>query len=279
MKQFNCCLLALLAAVVLLTSVNQVLATQDRQGLTPLQLEIEKQRQRLSSAEVEDRRDALMRLRSMQHPQASRAALSALNDPAPIVRATAAAATRWMPAEESVPALVPLLADKEEFVRQQVAYALGHTRSRLAVNALIERLADKKDAVRAAATVALGEIADAGAVTSLAALLDPQTGSVQSKKSKKSSREKNLFVLRAAAHSLGQIGNRAAVPALLAVLQDEKAEGDVRREAAVALGMIGDVTAIAGLRAAAESAHDPYLAEAAHQAIKRISRSQNAGGN
>jgi HEAT repeat protein len=279
MKQFNRCSLALLAAVLLLINVAQVSAAQSREGLPPLQMEIERQRLRLSSAEVEERREALMRLRSLQHPQASRAALSALSDPEPIVRATAAAATLWLPAEESVAALVPLLADKEEFVRQQAAYVLGHTRSRLAVAALVERLADKKDAVRAAATVALGEIADAGAVTSLAALLDPQTGSAQPKKSKKSGGEKNVFVLRAAARSLGQIGNRAGVPALLAVLQDEKAEDDVRREAAIALGMIGDTSAVSALRAAAESAHDPYLAAAAHEAIKRISKSQNAGGN
>ena len=54
---------------------------QDRQDLPPLRIEIERQRQRLGSAEVEERRDALMRLRALQHPEASRAALSALNDP------------------------------------------------------------------------------------------------------------------------------------------------------------------------------------------------------
>ena len=280
--------LAILVAFVVIGNVTSVLAgkrlpdfsvAQDRKSLTPLQMEIEKQQQRLSSAEVEERRDALLRLRSLQHPQASRVALSSLNDPVPMVRATAAASVLWLPAEESVAGLVPLLSDKEEFVRQQAAYALGQTRSRLAVAALVERLSDKKDSVRGAAAVALGEIADAAAVTPLAAVLDPQTGLTQSKKSKKSKQEKNLLVLRAAARSLGQTGNRAAVPALLTVLQDEKAEGDVRREAAVALGLIGDASAVPALRAAAETAPDPYLAAAAHEAIKKISKSQAAGGN
>jgi HEAT repeat protein len=275
-----------LFVVFVVVGVPQVLAgvrlldvslAQDRQDLPPLQVEIERQRQRLSSAEVEERRDALMRLRSLQHPQASRAALSALNDPLPIIRATAAVSVLWLPPSESVAALVPLLSDKEEFVRQQAAYALGETHSRLAVAALVERLADKKDSVRAAGTVALGQIGDATAVTSLAAILDPQVGFPQSKKSQKSKREKNVFVLRAAVRSLGQIGNRAGVPALLAVLQDEKAEDDVRREVAVSLGLIGDASAVPALRAAAESAHDPYLAEAAQEAIKRISRSQSLG--
>src|SRR5258705_12688214 len=94
---------ALLAAIVvtailpLITGGGRVISArtaqdQTKQALTPLQLAIEKQRERLSSAEIEDRRDALVQLRAMQHPDASRVAISALNDPAPMVRATAAAA-------------------------------------------------------------------------------------------------------------------------------------------------------------------------------------------
>ncbi|MEP6819089.1 MAG: HEAT repeat domain-containing protein [bacterium] len=249
---------------------------QTKQALPPLQHAIEKQRQRLNSAEIEDRRDALMQLRAMQHPEASRVALSALNDPAPMVRATAAAAVLWLPADESAASLIPLLSDKEEFVRQQTAYALGQTRSHSAVNALIERLADKKDSVRGAAAVALGQIADATAVTSLASVLNPQAGLTPAKKGKRSKREQNAFVLRSAARSLGQIGSRAGLPALISVLQDEKAADDVRREAAVALGAIGDVSAMPALRDA-ETAHDPYLAGATHEAIRKISRSQRTG--
>ena len=278
---------ALLAAIVvtailpLITGGGRVISArtaqdQTKQALTPLQLAIEKQRQRLSSAEIEDRRDALVQLRAMQHPDASRAAISALNDPAPMVRATAAAAVLWLPADESAASLIPLLSDKEEFVRQQTAYALGQTRSYSAVSALIERLTDKKDSVRGAAAVALGQIADATAVTSLAALLNPQAGLTPAKKGKKSKREQNVFVLRSAARSLGQIGSRAGLPALIIILQDEKAVDDVRREAAVALGAIGDAAAMPALRDA-ETARDPYLAEAAHDAIRKISRSHHTG--
>lgn len=254
-------------------------ATQDqtaKQSLTPLQLEIEQQRLRLNSAEIEDRRDALMRLRSLHRASASRVAASALNDPAPIVRATAAAAVLALPPEESVRGLIPLLSDKEEFVRQQVAYALGQTRSNAAVAALIERLTDKQGSVRGAAAVALGQIADATAVTSLATVLNPQSGLTLSKKNK-SKPERNAFVLRAAARSLGQIGNRAGLPALILVLQDEKAEDDLRREAAVALGAIGDASAIPALRTVL-TARDPYLSQSAHEAIRKISRSQEIPG-
>ena len=271
----------ILMAVVLLIGPGEHLvsvhAAQDVTKLTPIQLAIEKQRQRLSSAEIEDRRDALMKLRALQRPEASRVALSALNDPAPIVRATATAAVLWLPAAESVVALLPLLSDKEEFVRQHAAYALGLTHSRSAVAGLIELLTDKKDSVRGAAAVALGQIGDASAVTALAAVLNPQAGLAPSKKGQKSKREQNPFVLRSAARSLGQIRNRAGVPALIGVLLDDKAEADLRREAASALGEIGDASAIPALRDVT-TAGDPYLAEAAHQALRRISRSRTAGG-
>jgi HEAT repeat protein len=247
------------------------------QHLTPLQREIEKQRLRLSSAETEDRREAVTRLGLMHHPAASRVALSALSDPSPIVRATAATSVLSLPAEESAASLLPLLADKDEFVRQQVAYALGQTRSRAAVAPLIERLSDKKESVRGAAAVALGQIGDATAVASLAAILNPQAGLTPAKKKQKSKGERNPFVLRAAAHSLGQIGSRDGLPALIVVLQDEKAGDDLRREAAFALGAIGDSSAIPALRGAL-TARDPYLSQAAQEAIRKISRLQNSGG-
>lgn len=271
----------ILAAIMQTTAASVFAAPHTKQTpqqqLTPLQLEIEKQLLRLRSAETEDRREAVTRLGSMHHPAASRAALAALTDPSPIVRATAAVAVLSLPPEESAASLIPLLADKEEFVRQQVAYALGRTHSRAAVPALIELLADKKDSVRGSAAVALGQIADAAAVPYLAALLNPQSGLMPGKKSKKIKREQNPFVLRAAAKSLGQIGDRAGLPALIVLLQDEKAEDDVRREAAIALGVIGDSSAIPVLRGVL-TARDPYLSQAAHEAILKISRLQNSRG-
>jgi HEAT repeat protein len=271
-----------MAIVLLVTSGARVIGAhppQDQSGrtLTPIQRVIEEQRQRLNSAEIEDRREALMRLRALQRPEASRVALSALSDSVPIVRATAAMAVLWLPATESVGSLIPLLSDKEEFVRQQAAYALGQTRSKSAVPSLIERLIDKKDSVRGAAAVALGQIGDATAVTSLAALLNPQAGLASTKKGQKGKREQNLFVLRSAARALGQIGDRAGLPALIMVLQDETVTDDIRREAASALGAIGDASAIPALREA-ETAGDPYLAEAARQALRKISRSEAAPG-
>jgi HEAT repeat protein len=88
---------------------------------------------------------------------------------------------------------------------------------------------------------------------------------------KRSKKKENLLVLRAAAHSLGQVGSRAGVPALLAALQDQEAESDVRREAATALGLIGDKSALPALNSLL-SADDPYLSRAALEASRQISR-------
>lgn len=243
--------------------------------LTPLQLEIEKQQRRLNSPEIEERRDAVVRLGVLHHPEASRAALVALKDGSAIVRAMAVVAVLSLPREESAASLIPLLGDKDEFVRQEAAYALGKTRSRTAVTPLSERLiSDKKDGVRGAAAVALGDIGDETAVVTLAQVLRPELAMASTGK-RNSKKKENALVLRAAAHSLGQIGSRAGVPALLAALQDEKIDDDIRREAARALGMIGDPAALPALNSLV-IAGDPYLSLTAYEASRRISHRQMA---
>jgi HEAT repeat protein len=259
--------------VVLFLPTSGASQTNSARSLTPLQIEIEKQQNRLSSAEIEDRRDALTRLRALHHPEASRAAVAGLRDASAIVRVTAAAAVLSLPPDEGAAALLPLLNDKNEFVRQETAYALGKTRSRLATAPLIELFGrEKKHSARGAIVVALGEVGDEAAVVTLAQVLRPELSALSSKK--RSKKKENLLVLRAAAHSLGQIGNRAAVPALVATLQDEQAESDVRRESAIALGLIGDTTALPALNVVT-NAEDPYLARAAFDASRRIAH-QNA---
>src|SRR5436190_6078079 len=65
-----------------------VVLAQNTRNLTPLEIEIAKQQQRLSSGSDEERRDAVMRLGGMRVPAASRAALPGLKDPSPTVRAS-----------------------------------------------------------------------------------------------------------------------------------------------------------------------------------------------
>ena len=243
-------------------------------SLPPRQMEIEKQRKRLSSGDVEERRDALTRLGSMHHKDASLVALPGLADADAMVKVTAAQAILALPAEEAARSLMPLVNDPDDFVRREVAYALGKTRSRLAVAPLTERLlTDKVDEVRGAAAVALGEIGDETAVSPLASILNPQLGIVPTKGKKKKKQAENPFVLRAAARSLGLIGSRGGLSSLIYALQDVQGESDVRRESAIALGAVGDSSALPSLREAL-TASDPYLSQAAQAAINKIVNSK-----
>jgi len=220
---------------------------------------IQQQQQRLNSSDIEERRDAVMRLGAMRREAASRAVLPALQDAAPIVRATAAKAILSLGSDASAGYLLPLLNDKDEFVRRETAYALGHTKSRTATAALSERLLiDKEAGVRAAAAVALGEIADEAAVVPLVQTLS-------------STKKANPFVLRAAAVALGKIKSRAGTAALIATLSNETLPSDVRREAARSLGLIGDPSAAPALKAASIS-EDPFLADIAFEALKKLNR-------
>src|SRR5688572_26288793 len=100
-----------------------VVSAQSSRSQTPLQIAIENQRERLASSDVEERRDALMRLGNLHNAEASRAAVPALSDPSPIIRVTATKAVLSLDPNESASLLLPLLKDKDEFVRREAAYS------------------------------------------------------------------------------------------------------------------------------------------------------------
>ena len=243
---------------------------QSNEQLTPIQRELERQRQRLKSDAIEERRDALMRLGNLKRPDASRIAAAGLIDAAPIVRVAAMHAILSLPQAEAATLLIPLLQDKLEFVRRETAYTLGETRSRSAAAPLESvLLKDKETSVRGAAAVALGEIGDESSVPSLSQILAGQT-----EKKKKAKAGSNDFMMRAAARSLGQIKSRSGVAVLIATLTNDANGNDVRREAATALGLIGDPSAAPALQAAFTS-DDPYLSEAARAALRRLRAAKN----
>jgi len=214
-----------------------------------------------------------MHLGNLKRPDASRAAAVALNDENPAVRVAAAHAIVSLPGAEGANLLSPLLKDKKEFVRREAAFALGESRSRTATTILVDLiLHDKKASVRGAAAVALGQIGDEGA---LSALTQVVTGQGSKKKKTKSFEEE--FVVRSAVRSLGQIGSRSSVSTLISALQDEANSIETRREAATALGLIGDPTALAALQAAVAANNDPYLSEAARGAIRQINHAKTKG--
>lgn len=252
----------------------------------------------IRSGTSEQKRDALFQIRNLRSAIASRSAVPALTDPDPIVRATAASSVTFLPKTEATATLTPNLNDKDAFVRKETAYALGNIENPDTAPALVELLRREKDLeVKAAVTVALGQTGNRLAVEPLIALF------------KRSPKEDEEFLRRAAARSIGQIAQinktgkervvtpqsflpekfkdltgddlttqfpvfSAAVVSLSAVLQNQKESDDTRREAAFALGAIGSRSSQLILQTASNSP-DPYLAEIAREAIAKIAKANS----
>jgi HEAT repeat protein len=174
----------------------------------------------INNGTIEEKRDALYRIRNLNTADASRLAVPALYDSAEIVRATATHSILAIPSEEAARILLPLLKDKSAYVREETAYALGKTRSKLVTDDLILLLQkDKSDEVRGACAVASGLIADVKAFDALVKALS----------------RKNDFIQRSAARSLGQIGDKRAIPYLERIVNEVKRHDDVKREATESL--------------------------------------------
>src|SRR5215213_1149711 len=132
------------------------------------QSSVESLRSTITSGNVEQKREALLRLRNLHTEEASRTAVPALQDSNDMVRATAAGTVVFLPKQEAISVLLPLLKDKSPFVRKEAAYAVGEVgdpKSLLgeeqddviatALRLLLEK--DKDPEVRGAAAVAMGK--------------------------------------------------------------------------------------------------------------------------
>jgi HEAT repeat protein len=245
---------------------------------------------------AEEKREALYQIRNLQTAEASRIAIPALQDANEIIRATATHSVIFLPSDEAAQILLPLLSDKSFLVRKEAAYALGKTRKVNAVQLLLDLLQrDKILEVKTASVVALGEIGEVSAVEVLLGIL------------RKKPKDEEEFLRRAAARSIGQIAQfqqvkeiymttpesplpekydvlvnrkysnlaenfpsfRQAVGILLTVLQNPKEADDVKREAAFALGAIGDAGAVEKLGENL-NAKDYYLAEICRESLFKL---------
>jgi len=251
-------------------------------------------RNKITSGSVEDKRNALLAIRSLKTEDASRIAIPALSDRNELVRATALSAIAFLPKSEATRRLLPLLNDNAEFVRSEAAFALGDVGDISVVQPLIQKMQKDNSSVRSAAAAALGKIGDASAIDALNAIL----------KRKANDDDENLR--RSAARSIGQIARfirtgkrsvntpqnflptkykenysatqsviyefplfRSSVAILNIVLSNEKEADDVRREAAFALGAIGDALSRKILSEHLNSS-DNYLAEICKEALLNI---------
>jgi HEAT repeat protein len=211
----------------------------------------------LKSGDPEERREAAMKLSRIEGSAATSSLVSALTDPSPLVRG-AVVASLGERADTSVasPLAARLTSDKDAFVRKTAAYALGRFSGTERTAALLAALKDKDPEVRGAAAVSLGDHAESAAVVPLAAALS----------------DKNAFVRAQAARALGVNGSaaRQTVPTLIGLLASDH-DGEVKRQAATALGSIGDHSALQALDRATHDS-DPYLAQAARDSIRMMER-------
>lgn len=252
--------------------------------------------EKINRGSIEQKRDALHQIRNLKTVEASTIAVPALRDAAEIVRATAAFSVIYLPPDQAVQRLLPNLWDKSELVRRETAYALGEVGS---ANATVELLrivqTDKQMQVREASAVALGKIGDVSAVDALIKVLQSN------------SKTNDEFLRRASARSLGQIAQiiqtndskvrtpenfspdksleiekptnlhlttkfpvfSSAAEVLIRTLQSPREAADVKREAAFALGEIGDERAIPILQANLNG-DDYYLAQICRESLRKI---------
>jgi HEAT repeat protein len=263
--------------------------------------------QKLQSGSDEQKRDALSRIRNLETAEASLLAVPALRDQSEIVRATAVFSVIFLSKDEALNVLLPLLNDKKELVRRETAYALGKVGNPNALNPLLQVFQKDKIAdVKNACIVALGEIGDVAAIDAL-------TGVLQNKPKKENPADE--FLRRSAARSIGQIAQiiqtnkteiltpenlqpdkyktiekpkyaklvetfpvfRLAITVLIETLQNPRQANDVKREAAFALGAIGDESAKPVLQSNLNN-EDYYLAEISKEALRKISLNSNEKG-
>lgn len=258
--------------------------------------ELEYYAELIRRGDTEQKRTALLRLRNLESAEASLTAIPALKDSAEIVRATATHSVIFLPQDETLRVLLPLLNDRSEYVRREAAYALGEVGNPAAAQPLIKlMLGDKQLSVRDAAAVALGTTGDISSAEFLTQYL------------KREVKESDDFLRRASARSIGQIAERfnqvvkanpelffpkdtnlknrkllaiEAFPALLnasavliQTLQNPREINDVKREAARALGEIRDERALPVLQKFLFD-EDFFLAQIATEAVGKIQTEQ-----
>jgi HEAT repeat protein len=171
-------------------------------------------------------------------------------------------------AAAAVPELIDALNDKDCEVRCYAASALGRvvptdTKVRDILSKLLQ---DRHPRVRVGAAVGLSHMG-AVAAPSVPALLNALNG-IPADDPKTRDRVR-LAIL----HALGKIGTpaKAAIPAVVTLLADDKTDASVRRRAAQTLGAMRQAAAPAvfALRRAVTD-NDQYVSEAAKQALKDI---------
>lgn len=174
---------------------------------------------------------------------------TALQDPSVAVRRESAHALGELGDAAAAEGLIAALQDPAPEVVEEAAWALGQTGDRQAVPALRLLLRNRRETpsnrIRMAAAGALGRLGGSEAV---GALLDVLATAPEAD------------LAETAVRALGEIGDRRAVPALVAALEAEGVTDGLRLALVQSLGLLGDRAALGALRALlAASEKEPAL--------------------
>jgi HEAT repeat protein len=176
-----------------------------------------------------------------------------LQDNDPGVRVQAVGVIGFLKMEEAIPALKAATKDAAAHVRRAAVSALAFSEMQTAADAVTHALGDQDWMVREIAADTLGKMdAGAGAADRLRAAVDDEFWQVRLK----------------AVRSLGHHRISASVEGIAGCLQHEQA--NLRKEAASALGEIGDSRALPMLDAVIDDP-DPDVRKNVRWAVKRLS--------
>ena len=205
---------------------------------------------------------ALRALKELRLAAAAEPALTALEHSEAPVRREAVGVLGWLKSGDALPRLAVLVArDPDAEVRRAASGALGLAapQNDAALRALEAALQDPQWQVREEAATTLGKFnSDESSNAALRGALEDEQWQVR---------------LRAA-RSLGRRRDRQALPQLIRALVHPA--GNLRKEAAIALGEIGDGKAIDALNVAAGDP-DPEVRKAVRLALQRLSAAAVGG--
>ena len=206
------------------------------------------------------------------------------------MRLAAAKALADIPGRESADALVGvLLRDESETIQEQAAKLLRRSDATLVARRIQESVKSGDDRVRANAARALGELADRSSISFLIEALDdpyhgvrsmaaqslvelaPDDAAVREALERRMSGETQALTQVDLAWSLARLGNRSHVDRIRSLLFEGSPE-EVRAEAAMALGDVGDETDLARLEKALQ-ADASLVRREAYVAIQKLKRS------
>lgn len=235
-------------------------------------------------------------LGSLGDPQAVPVLGQLLYDGDDTVRIAAARALGEVPGPESLDVLLKIaLQDESETIRQHVVKVVGERRVRDAIPRLESSLGAESEGVRANAALVLGELADRSSVPALVRALDDPYYKVRSLSAHALARvagddpevrealrrrfqvEDHGMVSVDLGWAMAKLADRSGVDRIRELLFKGDPE-DVRAEAAMALGEIGEPSDLERLRKATYDKKG-LVGRAAARAIKSLNQSPAKAGN